>query len=483
MSKYQLLPFRFQKFDSEQMLIVNEVGEFFFIPLKDFADLVSNNLDVKKSIFLDLKSKHFTTDTEIEPVIKMLATKYRTKKSFLYNFTSLHMVVPTLRCNSKCIYCQVSSKKTDDMKYDMNEATAKRVVDMIFCSPSLSVKIEFQGGEPLLNFKIVKYIIEYAEKCNSRHHKQLEFVICSNLTLINDEMLHYLKDHNVYISTSLDGPKFLHDKNRPLKTGLGNYDTVVENIYKVRQHLGEKSVSALMTTTKESLEYVQAIIDNYITLGFDSLFLRSLNPYGFAKRDWSEIGYNIENFINFYKEALNHIIDVNLRGTFFVENYTTLLLTRILTPFSTGFVDLQSPAGVVISGVIYDFNGNVYVADEGRMLSYEGDYTFLMGNVHQNSYNELFHSDNVVLLLKKSCLECLPRCSHCVYQSYCGADPVRNYAEQGDIIGNRMSSSSCKKNMSMIRHLFEIIRENQRDKMDVFWSWITRRPLIEKSKC
>ncbi len=65
------------------------------------------------------------------------------------------MIVPTLRCNAKCIYCQVSSKSAEALKYDMNEATAKRIVDLIFLSPSPGIKIEFQGGEPLLNFKLV----------------------------------------------------------------------------------------------------------------------------------------------------------------------------------------------------------------------------------------------------------------------------------------------------------------------------------------
>jgi len=481
MKPYQLFPFRFQEFSDDSMFLSNEVGELLFLSREEFKDMVTYKLDLKSDIFLDLKGKHFLTDTEIEPVIKMLATKYRTKKSFLHNFTSLHMVVPTLRCNSKCNYCQVSSRSEDAFKYDMDEATAKRTVDLIFLSPSPAIKIEFQGGEPLLNFKIVKYIIEYAEQCNSNAKKQLEFVICTNLTFITDEILKYLQNHKVYISTSLDGPKTLHDKNRPFRNGQASYDIVIKNIRKVREYLGEDSVSALMTTTKESLIRLPEIIDEYIAQGFNSIFIRSLNPYGVARKDINSVGYDIEDFLHAYKAAFNHIMNINLNGTFFVESYASLLLERILTPFSTGFVDLQSPSGVVICGTVYDYGGNVYVSDEARMLSYDGDATFLMGNVHENSYQELFHSEKVISLLKKTCLECLPVCSYCAFQSYCGVDPIRNYAEQKDIVGNRMISTVCKKNLLILEYLLQLIKEDNKQIMDVLWSWITRRSIVNEN--
>ncbi len=482
MKPYQLFPFKFQEFKVRNILLVNEVGEFLFLTKEEFKNMISYKLNPASEMFLNLKSKHILTDTEIEPVIKMLATKYRTKKSFLYDFTSLHMVVPTLRCNSKCKYCQVSSKSEEALKYDMDEATAKRTVDLIFMSPSPSIKIEFQGGEPLLNFQIVKYIIDYAEQCNSTMKKQLEFVICTNLTLITGEMLEYLKNHKVYISTSLDGSMELHNNNRPYRNGQGSYGIVTKNIKKVNDCLGEGSVSALMTATKDSLEQFTDIIDEYLAQGFNSIFIRSLNPYGTAKKDLGSLGYRIEDFIESYKKAFEHILNINLNGTFFVECYASILLGKILTPFSTGFVDLQSPSGVVICGVIYNHDGNVYVSDEARMLANSGDGTFLMGNVHKNTYRELFHSDMVVSLLEKSCLECLPVCSDCVFQCYCGVDPIRNYAEQGEVVGNRMLSSVCKINMAIFQYLFEIIKENDKAIMDVLWSWITRKTIVKEKQ-
>lgn len=474
---YKLLPFRFERYSDNEVFITNEVGEFTFISKNDFEKLVSFNLNTQDETFLNLKAKQILTDTEIEPMIEMLATKYRTKKSFLDNFTVLHMVVPTLRCNSSCRYCQVSRKDVNAEKCDMDKTTAKKVVNTIFKSPSPYIKIEFQGGEPLLNFKIIKYIVEYAEWRNLFKKKALEFVICTNLTLITEDMLKFLKKHRVSISTSLDGPKDLHNKNRPLQVTDNTYDIFIEKLGLSRKYLGNDGVSALMTASRLSLTRFREIIDEYISQGFNNIFLRSLNPYGFAKRDTSSVGYSIDEYIESYIEALDYIIGINLKGTYFVESFTALLLTRMLTPFSTGFVDMQSPAGVAISGAVYDYNGNVYVSDEARMLASVGDYKFLMGNVITDSYQELFNSKFVRSLINSACLECLPECSSCAYQSFCGADPVRHYSEQGDIIGNRPTSEVCKKNKTIMRYLIDLLRKGDDRINNIFWSWINRSPI------
>lgn len=473
---YQILPYRFERF-KENVFLSNEVGEHLYLTIDDFNKFIEHKLDPEEKSFKDLKSKQIIADSHIDEVMEMLATKFRTKKYFLYEFTSLHMVVTSLRCNSKCLYCQVSKKNLDDISFDMSKDTAKNAVDKIFESPSANIKIEFQGGEPLLNFKIIKYIIEKAEWKNLLKGKNLEFVICTNLTSINKKMLKWLKGHNVYISTSIDGPKYLHNQNRPHTITENSYDLVVEKINLCREYLGRDSVSALMTTTSFTINYFEEIIDNYIELGFNSVFLRSLNPYGFAKRDKHILAYPMEDFVENYKKGLEYIIDLNLKGVFFSEGFATILLTRILTPFSTGFVDLQSPAGIAIAGVIYDYDGDVYVSDEGRMLASTGDKTFKIGNVNTNNYKEIFNNEYLHNLIDKSVAESLPICATCAYLPYCGADPVRNYNEQGDVVGNRMISEICNKNKSIIKYLLSLLQKNDNEINQVFWSWITRKSI------
>jgi uncharacterized protein len=305
---YQILPFRFDRLETS-VFLSNEVGEHLYLTSEDFVKFTEHTLMPEDKAFKDLKSKQIIADNNIDNVIEMLATKFRTKKNFLTDFTALHMVVASLRCNSDCSYCQVSKKDLTDVSFDMSKKTAIKVVEKIFESPSPNIKIEFQGGEPLLNFEIIKYIIDKAEWTNIFKKRNLEFVICTNLTSIDEKMLKWLKGHRVYISTSIDGPKELHNLNRPLHDTKNSYDQVVEKIKLCKKYLGNDSVSALMTTTSYTINHFNEIIDNYIELGFDSIFLRSLNPYGFAKRDKHKLAYPMNDFVENYKKGLDYIID------------------------------------------------------------------------------------------------------------------------------------------------------------------------------
>ena len=472
MLNYQILPFRFSRFNDSEYLLTNDVGEYIFMSNDNFEKFINKELDTKSTLFQDIASKQIATTDRVEDVVNMLATKFRTKKSILRDFTSLHMVVPTLRCNSSCIYCQVARKNIDDHEADMTKQTAKKVIKSIFQSPSPYIKIEFQGGDPSTYMGMVKYMIEEAEWQNLFKKKDLSFVICTNVTLLTPEDVKYLKKHKCYISTSLDGPKDLHNTNRPLQNTTHTHEKFEENVNMIREICGPHSVSALMTTSKYSLGRFKDIVDEYVRLGFNNIFFRALNPYGFAKQYKDRIAYPVEDFIENFKEGLDYIIELNKNGLFFVEGYTALLLKRILTPYATGFVDLQSPAGVGIAGVIYDWDGNVYVADEGRMLARFKNYYFKLGNVNEDDYQSMFNGEKLHYIIENACTECLPMCSECVFQPYCGADPVRNYSEQGDIVGHRPTSDMCKKNTAIMHYLFELLKKNDPEINRIFWSWL-----------
>lgn len=267
---YTILPYRFMRFGKE-VLLVNEAGEYIFLSENDFSRLRNHLLDIKDEIFLNLKNKHIVTDTDPILPVYLLATKYRTKKSFLNDFTALHILIITLRCNQKCKYCQASSEDETQFEFDMDIKTAKKSVDMVFESPSPAIKIEFQGGEPFLNFETVKYVVQYAKKLNGMYQKNLEFVICTNLLGLNDEILNYLEEHKIWVSTSLDGPRNLHDSNRMTRKGAGTYDIVRKNIQTAQDKLGIERVSALMVTTRDNVHKLNDVVDEYINQRFHSL--------------------------------------------------------------------------------------------------------------------------------------------------------------------------------------------------------------------
>jgi radical SAM protein with 4Fe4S-binding SPASM domain len=164
------------------------------------------------------------------------------------------------------------------------------------------------------------------------------------------------------------------------------------------------------------------------------------------------------------------------------EVYAKILLTKMLTPYSTGFVDLQSPAGAGINVLVYNYDGDVYATDESRMLAEMGDHTFRLGNVWTDTHRDIFTGDPFLNLVSASCNQSLAGCSDCALQPYCGADPIFNHTTQGDIFGHRPTSNFCRRNMTIIKHLFDLISKQDSELMRIFFAWIQNSSLSEVSK-
>ncbi|MDD5065295.1 MAG: His-Xaa-Ser system radical SAM maturase HxsB [Phycisphaerae bacterium] len=458
---YSLLPFRFSHIAPEKYFLSNFAGEYFVVNRQELEALIKHNLSYDSELYNSLKSRHFLLDRDSTVSVDMLSTKYRTKMSFLRQFTSLFMFVTTRRCDHSCIYCQVSHRSKSDEGFDMTEEIADKAIDFMFKSPSPAIKVEFQGGESLLHFDVVKYIIERTTHKNLSEKRDVQFVITTNLSNMTREILQFCMEHQVYISTSLDGHKELHNHNRP-RYGGDSYNETIEGIAMVKEFLGSDKLSALMTTTKMSLKYPTEIVDEYIRQGLSSIFLRVINPYGFASSEDNDFSYDITEWIQFYKSVLAYILELNYSGINFREDFSSLILRKMLTPFPTGFVDLQSPAGIGISGIVFNYDGRVFPSDEARMLSAMGDDFFCIGNLLQHSFKEIMLSDFLLDTINTTMTEGMPECYECGFQPYCGSDPVRHYRMQGDIIGYKPTSDFCRKNYEVIRHLILLLEDNKK---------------------
>jgi len=478
-SRYRFLPFRFIDLNG-QRVVVNQVGEHEILDRDTFDAFVKRRLSSATEAYQTLKAKHFLVDSNSPTPLTLLATKLRTKYSFLAGFTRLHIFVVTLRCDHSCHYCQVSRVSASKAQYDMSQASADKALDLVFRAPARAIKIEFQGGEPLLNFDLIRYVVDEAGQRNALRDesgkKDIQFVVTTNLSFIDDTILAFMRDRNIFVSTSLDGPAVIHNANRP-RPGNDAYERTIRGISLVREALGHDAVSALMTTTRLSLEHPEAIVDEYARQGFDHIFLRPISPYGFAVRTRERTGYDRRAFLKFYERSLARIIEINRHGTPLVEVYAQILLTKILTPFATGYVDLQSPAGAGIGAVVYNYDGDVYASDEARMLAEMGDKSFKLGNLHQDSYEAIFGGSLLRSLVQNSIHDSLPGCADCAFNSYCGADPIENHATQADIVGHRPTSDFCARNMGIIKHLLSLYHKGDEFVRDLFWAWVRGIPV------
>ena len=456
---------RFKKL-GRNYLITNDIGRYFFLPPKTFKQFMEGKLNKKSEIYYELEQNEFIKDALD---VENLTGIYRKRNSFVGQGPSLHIVVVTLRCNYKCIYCQASSRGIKEKGYDMDKKTAKKVVDTIFCTPSPIITIEFQGGEPLANWPVVKFIVEYARKRNEKIGKKVMMTLVSNFSLMTEEKHKFLMKNKVALCTSLDGPEKLHNKNRPCP-GRNSYKDTTKWIKKIAKRQEKDPtlyrVSALLTVSKFSLKYPKEIVNEYMKLGFRRIHLRPLSFLGLSGKMRDKMGYSVEEFIKFWKEAMDYIIGLNLKGKPFLERGSRIMLQKILSDRDPNFLDLRSPCGAAIGQMLYNYDGKVYTCDEGRMI---GDDTFVIGNVNKDSYQDILSHETVKSICTASLLDNLP-CNNCVYKPYCGVCPVLNYALYGDIFTSLTDNEGCKLHKDMLDYLFKKL-ENKRIKK-IFESWV-----------
>jgi uncharacterized protein len=393
-----------------------------------------------------------------------LVNEYRSLNRFLFQGPSLHIVVPTLRCNHACVYCHAKPPKSEGL--DMSMKTAAKVLDFIFKTESKAVTIEFQGGEPLLNFGIVKYVTEEARRLNeSFEKKDLRITVVSNLTLMDDEKLAFFRDNGVTLCTSLDGPGGVHDMNRKYLGGTGTHADVVRWITKIKKDYPDLRLNALPTITRHSLPRWKEIIDEYVRLGFETIHMRFLNRLGAAAGNWKEIGYSAEEFIGFWKQSMDYIIGLNEKGAGIKERLATVMLTKILRKEDPGFTELMSPCGAGRTQLLYDHDGSIFTCDEGRML---GSEMFRLGSVNEDKYGDVIKSDGFISVCHASVLD--NYCRACAFRPFCGTCPVMNFAEQGNVIPRITETMRCKIYKSQFTYLFNRISEDQ-EALKIFERW------------
>ena len=429
--------YRFRKLGGKYF-VTTDSGSYAVLDEDEFKKLKSGK--VEGELYNKLVEREIILD---ETNINEYTLDLRKRNSFLFYGASLHIVVVTLRCNMKCIYCHASSVDDTKQGFDMDKETAKKTVDFIFQSPSPNITIEFQGGEPLLNWNVVKYTIEYAKEKNKEERRKLNFAIVTNLSLMDDEKMKYLIDGEVPICTSLDGPKDLHDKNR-IFSKTSNYDQVVSWIKKFKEEYkrsGKKEwIHALVTLTKESLKYPKEIVDEYVNLGMRTIHLRFLNNLGVAQKTWSKINYSVKEYLDFWKKAAERIKEHQNAGKKINERIIDIMAKKIGTKFDPGYLDLRSPCGAAIGQIAYNYNGDIYSCDEGRMI---GDETFLLGNVKADLYKDVTTCDKACALANASINDQFI-CDACAYKPYCGLCPVCSFAKDGNIIEKVSQSERCK---------------------------------------
>lgn len=472
-----LVPFRFREVGGD-VLLTNFLGDWVFLTKAEFGELARGQLAQGSALHEKLSSRSFLRETLDEA---KAAERIAYKKRFLNYGPNLHIAVVTLRCNETCVYCHASRANMDAVHTDMTPEIGEKVVDLMLQSTSPAVTLEFQGGEPLVNFPVMKHIIEYALARNRAYGKELEFTMVSNLAMMDEEKLAFLVDRKVQICTSIDGPEHIHTKQRILAGGNSHREAIkwIERINKAYIDLGLDPtlyhVEALLTTTREALKYPKEIVDTYVGLGCRAIFLRPVDPFGFAGKTASVVEYDRSAFLDFYRAAVEHILDLNRKGEQVLERYAAIFLTKILGDEEPNFLDIRSPSGSGIGAVAYNYDGKIFSSDEGRMMYESGDGMFQIGDVFTSTYRSLMKHETVRALVMASIRETQPDCVNCTYSPYCGIQPEHNYRTQGTIFGRMRESTLCAVHKGIQDYLFDKLRENDPKTVEILRRWTTVR--------
>ncbi len=489
--------FRYGRVNDDTMVVTNDAGEYVLLSDTDFDLLLRDELPEGHPKLPALRAKGVL---KVGLDVHGMAGKIRRKRFYVDYGPHLHVLITTLRCNQSCKYCHASRTDMDRVDTDMSEDVLYKAVEMAFQSTSPYICFEYTGGEPTVNMDAIKKSVAYATELNKRYGKIVDHSVVTNMTWMNEENANWLIDHGVLVCTSLDGPKELHDWNRAWARRASNfngempdnssaYDSVVHWIQWFNQRYIERGkdpglwhVDALMTTTRKSLGMYRELVDQYIELGCRNVKIRPLNPYGFATKTWRVIGYTMDEYLEFYENVLDYIIELNLQGVEVQEGTAAIFLKKMFTPDDPNYVDIRNPIGSGTGQIAYYVDGNVYPSDEGRMLAGMGNGFFHLGTLGESSYHDLVRHPTVKSLVVASLLDTLPACSTCWNMPWCGVRPINNFMESGDLFAQRPNTPKCKEHMAIAKLLLDRLANDADGKVEmIFRRWIINRSRDEDS--
>lgn len=458
--------FNFKRFGKNEVLVTNDFGRYEFLSDEQFRELALGRVVEGSSLWERLHKNRFLVDG-FETTSPEVIDDLRAMKSYLFSSTALHIFVVTDVCNLSCIYCQAKDKINRPQGY-MTPEIGRKCIDMALQSPSKHLTFEFQGGEPLINFPVIKSMIEYSEEV--RGEREIEYTVVSNLSLLTKEILDFLLEHHVSICTSLDGPEDLHNRNRQCNIPDGSYALMKAGVEMINRR--GFAVGGIETTTRHSLSRAKEIVRAYEEMGSPSVFLRPLTPLGFAKADWDKIGYTPAEYLAFYREAFQEVLRINKETRRFPEQHATYFLSKILGGYAQNYMELRSPCGASVGQLAYYYDGSIYTCDEARMVAEAGDSAFKLGDVFNSRYQDLVSTGTCKATCVASTIETIPGCCDCVYQPYCGVCPVVNYAHSGDIFPKSSRNYRCEIYGGMLDYIFELLHEGDSETISILKSWV-----------
>lgn len=317
------------------MNVKNRIHKFFLNDRYIVLDIYSGAVHVVDSIVFDILD--YYKDNSLEEIIGKLNGKYETsqikeaygeivtleKEGLLYSeevdtknisYNSDNVIKAMCLhvahdCNLRCKYCFASQGDFKGDRSFMNLETGKRALEFL-CENSgkrRNLEVDFFGGEPLMNFDLVKELVAYGREIEKKYNKHFRFTITTNGVLLDEEKIDYINEHMDNVVLSLDGRKDVNDNMRKTVTGKGSYDVIISKFKELVSKRGDKDYYIRGTFTSYNLDFSKDALHFYDE-GFKMI---SIEPVVTSPdMDYALREEHLDQILNEYEEFSKEYINI-----------------------------------------------------------------------------------------------------------------------------------------------------------------------------
>ena len=345
-------------------------------------------------------------------------------ESYVFDFKKRQTVVKALclhiahDCNLACEYCFAGEGEYHGRRALMSLEVGKKALDFLVANSGNRINLEvvFFGGEPLMNWQVVKELVEYGRSLEEPNNKKFRFTLTTNGVLLNDEIMEFADREMANIVLSIDGRREVHDRMRPFRGGQGSYDLIVPKFLKVAESRGQTGYYVRGTFTRNNLDFSEDVL-HLADLGFRQI---SVEPVVAQPSDaWAIRESDLPKLKEEYDKLALEMIKRRREGSGF--------------NFFHFMIDLEGGPCVAkrLSGC---GSGTEYLAvtpwgDLYPCHQFVGNEKFLMGNVEEGITREEIRDE-----FKCCNVYAKDKCRRCFAKFYCsGGCAANSYNFHGNI--------------------------------------------------
>ncbi|HIR05546.1 MAG TPA: thioether cross-link-forming SCIFF peptide maturase [Candidatus Copromonas faecavium] len=347
-------------------------------------------------------------------------------KDYVMDFKKRQTVVKALclhiahDCNLACQYCFAEEGEYHGRRALMSFEVGKKALDFLIANSGnrVNLEVDFFGGEPLLNWDVVKQLVEYGRSREEECHKKFRFTLTTNGVLLNDEIMEFCNREMSNVVLSLDGRKEVNDRMRPFRNGTGSYDLIVPKFQKFAESRGTKDYFVRGTFTRNNLDFSEDVL-HFADLGFEKLSMEPVvsdpkEPYSIREEDLPKI---MEEYDKLAKEFIRRKKEG--RGFQFFHFMIDLSQGPCVAKRLSGCGSGTEYLAVTPWGDLYPCHQFVGMED------------FLLGNVDEGITNPAVRDE-----FKLCNVYAKDKCKDCFARFYCSGGCAANaYNFSGDITG------------------------------------------------